>query len=72
MRAALEQLIANGFRLPSHVAVIGVNGSFMTATDLPAEDGLRAQVHSRHGEHDFKAPVNVMFVDSRAEGLQSA
>jgi hypothetical protein len=32
MRAALEQLIASGFQLPFHGAVIGVNGSFMTAT----------------------------------------
>ena len=55
MRAALEQLIAKGFQLPFHVAVVGVNGSFMTATYLPAENGLSAQVHSMHGERYFKA-----------------
>jgi hypothetical protein len=70
LRSALETLIGKGFQLPFHVAAIGLNGSFLPATYVPAEDGLEAQVHSMHGARDFKAPINVMFVDNRGEAAR--
>jgi hypothetical protein len=70
LRSALETLVSNGFDLPFHVAAISVNGSFLTATYVPGEDGLDEQIHGLHSAGDFKTPVNVVLVDSRGEAAR--
>ena len=70
VRDAVEELMGSGHQPPFYVAVIGANGSFLTATCAAVGIERSLEVHGVHGDADFSVPVNIMIVDSRGEAAR--
>jgi hypothetical protein len=70
LSSMLNNVLESGFELPVHVAVIGCNGAFITATYERRNDELTTTIHSATGG-DLKAPLNVVFVDSHGEAART-
>jgi len=69
----LHELIGQGFELPIHCAMVGVNGS-VSASLIQEVLGHRGFSCARTVEHvvdgRFVVPINVFFVDSRGEAVR--
>ncbi|MGB8298980.1 MAG: hypothetical protein WCG85_26415 [Polyangia bacterium] len=69
----LEALLAQGYQLPIHCAVLGANGSLIAVLfqKIVGDDGLSSVCTGHHFlDEGFVLPVNMLFVDSRGEATR--
>jgi hypothetical protein len=69
----LEALIAQGYQLPIHCAVLGANGSLIAVLfqQVAGEDALTSICTGHHFlDEGFVLPVNMLFVDSRGQATR--
>jgi hypothetical protein len=66
----LRHALDGGFELPVHVAVIGRNGAFITASYVRQDDELRVTNYTATGNASVALPVNVILVDNRGDAAR--